>query len=96
MIHIIHSRIEAINKATVVSKVHHLAIQKQKATRQTNILNKEQPTHSKFKFQIQIARKRTQGSERCYAPRPTIDNQLVTYPFNYKVHYTKAPLLPEP
>jgi hypothetical protein len=31
----------------------------------TNIQNKEQPTHSKFKFQIQIAQKRPRGSERC-------------------------------
>jgi hypothetical protein len=59
MIHFISMQKEGKKDAAVLSKVHHLAIQKQKATRQTNTQNKEQPTHSNFKFQIQIARKRT-------------------------------------
>jgi hypothetical protein len=59
--------------AAVLSKVHHLAIQKQKVMRQTNSQNKERPTHSNFKFQIQIAQKRTRGSERCEKDRTTIN-----------------------
>ena len=34
--------------------------------------NMERPAHSKFKFQIQIARNRARGSERCYAPRLSV------------------------
>jgi hypothetical protein len=44
--------------------------QKSDATKtHTDSQNKERPTHSNFKFQIQIARKRTRGSERCEKDR---------------------------
>ena len=43
---------EGEKDAAVLSKVHHGAIQKQKATRQTNTQTKEPPAHSKFKFLI--------------------------------------------
>jgi hypothetical protein len=76
MIHIVSMQKEGEKDAEVLSKVHHLAIQKQKATRQTNTQNKERPTHSKFKFQIQIARKRTRGSKRCEKDRTAITKSL--------------------
>jgi hypothetical protein len=62
---------EGENEAAVISKVHHLAIQK-KDDRQANTQNKERPTHSKFKFQIQIARNYTRGSERCEKDRDDV------------------------
>jgi hypothetical protein len=59
---------EGEKDAAVLSKVqHHGDKQKRRGDKHThtNIQNKERPTHSKFKFQIQIARNRTRGSERC-------------------------------
>jgi hypothetical protein len=38
----------------------------------TDNKNKERPTHSKFKFQIQIARNHTRGSEQCEKDRTAL------------------------
>ena len=67
IIHIIHSRLEAINKAAVVSKVHHLAKQKSGHTHKHG---------ASRTFKIQIADsnrpKNTRGSERCEKDRTAI------------------------
>ena len=53
----------------------------------TDSQNKERSAHSKFKFQIQIMQKRTQGSERCYAPRRRIEKNWVGCAF-HRYHTT--------
>jgi hypothetical protein len=49
---------------------------KKRRDKHTNNQNKERPAHSKFKFQIQIARNRT---ERCEKDRTAIINSIYVY-----------------
>jgi hypothetical protein len=72
MIHIISMQKEGEKDAAVLSKVHHGAIQKQKATRQTHtqttkIRSDQHIQNSNFRFKSH--EKRTQGSERCEKDR---------------------------
>ena len=64
LIHTLSRCKEGENGAAAVSKVHHGDEQNKKVTGRTNIQNKERPTNSKFKFQIQIARNHTWGSAK--------------------------------
>jgi hypothetical protein len=57
MIHIVSMQKEGEKDAAVISKVHHGDNKKDDTATNThtNTQNKEHPTHSKFKLQIQIA-----------------------------------------